>query len=29
VKFETLKELNTERAARRPVIVVTDTANGE
>jgi xanthine dehydrogenase accessory factor len=29
VKFETLKELNAERAARRPAIVVTDTANGE
>jgi xanthine dehydrogenase accessory factor len=29
VKLETLKELNTERAARRPVIVVTDVANGE
>src|SRR2546430_6672304 len=29
VKFETLAELNAERAARRPVIVVTDTANGE
>jgi xanthine dehydrogenase accessory factor len=29
VKLETLKELNAERAARRPVIVVTDTANGE
>jgi len=29
VKFETLKELNAERAARRPVIVITDTANGE
>src|SRR5437763_10086208 len=29
VKLATLKELNTERAARRPVIVVTDTANGE
>jgi xanthine dehydrogenase accessory factor len=28
VKLETLKELNTERAARRPVIVVTDTENG-
>jgi len=29
VRLETLKELNTERAARRPVIVVTDVANGE
>jgi len=29
VKLETLAELNAERAARRPVIVVTDTANGE
>ena len=29
MKFETLKELNAERAARRPAIVVTDTANGE
>jgi xanthine dehydrogenase accessory factor len=29
VKLETLKELNTERAARRPAILVTDTANGE
>jgi xanthine dehydrogenase accessory factor len=29
VKLSTLKELNTERAARRPVIVVTDTADGE
>src|SRR5712672_1354515 len=29
VKLATLKELNTERAARRPVIVVTDTANGD
>ena len=29
MKFETLKELNAERAARRPVIIVTDTANGE
>src|SRR6201985_3593110 len=29
MKLATLKELNTERAARRPVIVVTDTANGE
>jgi xanthine dehydrogenase accessory factor len=29
VKLETLKELNAERAARRPVIVVTDTASGE
>ena len=26
---ETLAEVNAERAARRPVIVVTDTANGE
>jgi xanthine dehydrogenase accessory factor len=29
VKLETLNQLNTERASRRPVIVVTDTANGE
>ena len=29
MKLETLTELNAERAARRPVIVVTDTANGE
>ena len=29
MKLETLRELNAERAARRPVIVVTDTANGE
>jgi xanthine dehydrogenase accessory factor len=29
VKSETLAEVNVERAARRPVIVVTDTANGE
>jgi len=29
VKLETLRELNAERAARRPVIVVTDTENGE
>jgi len=29
VKFETLQQLNTERAARRPAIVVTDTATGE
>jgi len=29
VKLETLKELNAERAARRPVILVTDTATGE
>jgi xanthine dehydrogenase accessory factor len=29
VKFQTLAELNAERAARRPVIVVTDTASGE
>jgi xanthine dehydrogenase accessory factor len=29
VKRETLKELNAERAARRAVIVVTDTENGE
>jgi xanthine dehydrogenase accessory factor len=28
VKLETLKELNTERTARRPVVVVTDTENG-
>jgi xanthine dehydrogenase accessory factor len=29
VKLETLKQLNTERAARRPAILVTDTTNGE
>src|SRR5580704_19317330 len=29
VKLATLKELNAERAARRPAIVVTDTASGE
>lgn len=29
MKFETLKELNAERAARRAVIVVTETATGE
>jgi xanthine dehydrogenase accessory factor len=29
VKLQTLKELNAERAARRPVIVVTDTEYGE
>ena len=29
MKFETLAAVNVERAARRPVIVVTDTANGE
>jgi xanthine dehydrogenase accessory factor len=29
VKLDTLKELNAERAARRPAIVVTNTANGE
>jgi xanthine dehydrogenase accessory factor len=29
VKIEILRELNAERAARRPVIVVTDTAGGE
>jgi xanthine dehydrogenase accessory factor len=29
VKLETLAQVNVERAARRPVIVVTDTANGE
>jgi xanthine dehydrogenase accessory factor len=29
VKLETLRELNAERAARRPVIIVTDTASGE
>jgi xanthine dehydrogenase accessory factor len=29
VKLQTLAEVNTERAARRPVIVITDTANGE
>ena len=28
MKLETLKELNAERAARRPVIIVTDTASG-
>ena len=29
MKLDILHELNAERAARRPVIVVTDTANGE
>lgn len=29
MKLEILKQLNAERAARRPVIIVTDTANGE
>jgi len=29
VKLETLAQVNVERAARRPVIVVTDTANGD
>ena len=29
MKLETLAELNAERAARRPAIVVTDTASGE
>ena len=29
MKLQTLTELNAERAARRPVIVVTDTVNGE
>ncbi len=29
MKLETLAELNAERAARRPAIVITDTANGE
>jgi xanthine dehydrogenase accessory factor len=29
VKLDTLRELNAERAARRPVIVVTDTESGE
>lgn len=29
MKLEILKELNAERAARRPVIIVTDTASGE
>ena len=29
MKLQTLAELNTERAARRPVIIVTDTNNGE
>jgi xanthine dehydrogenase accessory factor len=28
VKLETLAELNAERAARRPAIVITDTADG-
>jgi xanthine dehydrogenase accessory factor len=29
VKLQTLAELNAERAARRPVIIITDTTNGE
>ena len=29
MKLETLAEVNVERAARRPVILITDTANGE
>ncbi len=29
MKLETLAELNAERAARRPAIVITDTANGD
>ena len=29
MKLETLGQVNAERAARRPVIVITDTANGE
>ena len=29
MKLEVLAELNAERAARRPAILVTDTANGE
>ncbi len=29
MKLQTLRDLNAERAARRPVIVVTDTENGE
>ena len=29
MKLETLSQVNAERAARRPVIVITDTANGE
>ena len=29
MKLETLRQVNAERAARRPVIVITDTANGE
>jgi xanthine dehydrogenase accessory factor len=29
MKLETLTELNAERAARRPVVLITDTANGE
>src|ERR1039458_8679457 len=29
VKLETLAQVNVERAARRPVIVITDVANGE
>ena len=29
MKLETLTQVNVERAARRPVIVITDTANGD
>ncbi|MBI5129023.1 MAG: XdhC family protein [Rhodopseudomonas palustris] len=29
MKFETLQQLNAERAARRPAVVITDTATGE
>ena len=29
MKLQTLAEVNAERAARRPVILITDTANGE
>ena len=29
MKLETLTQVNAERAARRPVIVITDTANGD
>jgi len=29
MKLETLTELNAERAARRPVVLITDTATGE
>ena len=29
MKLETLMQVNVERAARRPVIVITDTGNGE